>query len=190
MYLLSHNIKFGTRGCDIALIFSYFAMVLPILNVFTWVHLVRICFLCGSYPWGIGGWFSRAFSWGSTDNRRLNVLFRAIKVILHGCLCWSKPIQNAEEVIYWTRYIFTLFARTWVCTVFEILATFWIFTIKDTTKSLDFVLLSFPLFIFNAHGIMFIIARCSYLPIIDATILFPWTAQSNIPYNFSLFAHD
>jgi hypothetical protein len=74
-------------------------------------------------------------------------LFGAIKVILHGCLCWSKPIQNAEEVMYWTRYIFT----TWVCTVFGILATFWIFTIKDTTKSWDFVLLTFPLFIFSAH---------------------------------------
>ena len=120
----------------------------------------------------------------------VDLLFGAIKVILHGCLCWSKPIQNDEEVIYWTHYIFTLFARTCVCTVFAILATFWIFTIKDTTKSSDFVLLSFPLFIFSAHGIMFNIARCSYLPIIDATILFPWTAQSNIPYNFSLFAHD
>lgn len=30
----------------------------------------------------------------------VDLLFGAIQVILHGCLCLSKPIQNTEEVIY------------------------------------------------------------------------------------------
>lgn len=41
VYLLSRNIKFGTRGCDIALLhnFSLFPMVLPILRLNYCFHM-------------------------------------------------------------------------------------------------------------------------------------------------------
>lgn len=110
--------------------------------------------------------------------------------------------ESAEEIIYCTSYIFTLFARTWVCTVFGILATyssssalkhfrfflaatFWIFTIKGATKSWDFILLSFPFFIFNARAIMFMlissIPGCDHFVSLDCRVIYHKT---------SLFAHD
>lgn len=133
--LIRSNSLWGAVILPFFLKFSFslwFCLPVFRLKCFPMCKSVAICFLCGSYPWGIGGWFSRAFSWGSTDNRMLHCRFAvwSYKVILHGCLCWSKPIQNAEEVIYWTCYIFTLFARTWVCPVFGILATFWILKLR------------------------------------------------------------
>jgi len=85
-------------------------------------------------------------------------------------------------LFYWNSWCFCFLIFTSIRCCKK--KTFWSLTIKDAVKSWHFVLLIPPFSSYMFHEMeSYLLARCSYFPFMDATILFPLCGTARVICN-------